>query len=234
MSQLEFAVKRNLPHDAFHEGRFAFAVFTDESDFFPAANGQRCVFENGVAAVRFAHVFHDNGVGSGTRRRREFQPQSGIVFLVNFNSIQFFQLLDAALHLHGFRGFVAETFDKILRISDLLLLVFVSPELLFAAFFPQFHVFGIIDAVIVNFSQGNFDRSQANPVNKSPVVGNDNHGVGLRSEEIFEPLNGLNIQVIGRLVEQQNVRFQQKQLGQFDAHSPSAAKFSGRTVEIAP
>ena len=52
---LEFAVKRYLVHDAFHERGLAFAVFPHERHFFTAAYGEVHIREYPVFAVAFAH-----------------------------------------------------------------------------------------------------------------------------------------------------------------------------------
>ncbi len=51
------------------------------------------------------------------------------------------KLLDAALHLHAFGGFVAETLDEILGVLNLFLLILVGAHLLFEALGAQSHIF---------------------------------------------------------------------------------------------
>ena len=47
---------------------------------------------------------------------------------------------------------------------------------------------------------------------------------------MLQPVAGFQIQVIGRLVEQQQVRLFEQQLGERDAHLPAAGKFLGALV----
>ena len=49
----------------------------------------------------------------------------------------------------------------------------------------------------------------------------------------LEPLYGLYVEVVGRLVEEYEIGMAQQNLGQFHTHLPSAAEFGYRTVEIA-
>ena len=57
-------------------------------------------------------------------------------------------------------------------------------------------------------------------------------GIGLGGQKIFKPLYTLDVQMVGRLIEQQHVGSPQQQLGQLYTHTPSSAELTGRTVEI--
>ncbi len=51
----------------------------------------------------------------------------------------------------------------------------------------------------------------------------DKHdGVGLGGEKLLEPLYGLDVKVVGRLVEEQHVGAAQQEFGKLDAHAPSS------------
>ena len=62
-------------------------------------------------------------------------------------------------------------------------------------------------------------------VEKVPVVGNDDNGIGKADEILFEPGDGLEIQVIGRLIEQQNVRVSEKRLCEQHPHLVAPLQF---------
>ena len=64
-------------------------------------------------------------------------------------------------------------------------------------------------------------------VEKIAVVRNQHEGVGIVAEILFQPVARFEIEMVGRLVEQQQVRLLQQQLGQRDAHLPAAGKFFG-------
>ena len=51
-------------------------------------------------------------------------------------------------------------------------------------------------------------------------------------QPIFQPLYGFDVQVVGRLIEQEQVGLAQQDLCQFDTHSPSAGELVARAVEI--
>ena len=70
-------------------------------------------------------------------------------------------------------------------------------------------------------------------VDECAVVRDYHYGTVVLNQEIFEPLNRFNVEVVGRLVEQQYVRFLQQHLCQLDAHSPAPREVGSGAVEIA-
>ena len=61
-------------------------------------------------------------------------------------------------------------------------------------------------------------------VQESAVVAHEQQGAPRGLEVIFQPLDGLYVQVVGRLVEQEYARLAQKDFCQFYAHIPSLGK----------
>ncbi len=59
-------------------------------------------------------------------------------------------------------------------------------------------------------------------------MGNDDHGAGARLEYIFQPADGVDIQVVGWFVEQQHVRIGEQRLGQQHAQLPAGGDFAHR------
>src|SRR5574344_2064931 len=81
------------------------------------------------------------------RCRRKFKMQTARIFHIYFEAYQFFQLLNAALHLHCFSWFVTKSFNKIFSFSNHFLLIFVGADLLLAALLTQFQIVAIINFV---------------------------------------------------------------------------------------
>ena len=69
-------------------------------------------------------------------------------------------------------------------------------------------------------------------VDKRAVVADHHHRLSVLDQEILQPLDRLDIQVVGRLVEQQHVGLLQQQLGQLDTHPPATAEFAGLACEV--
>ena len=63
-------------------------------------------------------------------------------------------------------------------------------------------------------------------------MADQNHCVAALGQELLEPLDTLNVQVVGRLVKQQHVWMAQKQFGKFHAHTPAAAELTGGAVKV--
>ncbi|MCY1294643.1 hypothetical protein D9M69_417370 [compost metagenome] len=64
-------------------------------------------------------------------------------------------------------------------------------------------------------------------------MGNDDHGAVTRREDVFQPADGVDIQVVGRLVQQQHVRVREQRLGQQYAQFPAGGDFAHRAEMLA-
>ena len=53
-----------------------------------------------------------------------------------------------------------------------------------------------------------------------------------RSNEALQPTDGLDVQMVRRLVEEQDVWTLQEDLRQLDTHSPAAREFCRGTIEV--
>ncbi|MNF74268.1 hypothetical protein D3C84_562960 [compost metagenome] len=68
----------------------------------------------------------------------------------------------------------------------------------------------------------------AHAVEEVAVVGNDDHGAVTRREDVFQPADGVDVQVVGRLVQQQHVGIGEQRLGQQHAQLPARRHFAHR------
>ncbi len=59
----------------------------------------------------------------------------------------------------------------------------------------------VVYFIVVNATHRYFNGSRSNVVDKRPVVRNYDHCFGAIDQKIFEPLDGLDIHVIGRLIQ---------------------------------
>ena len=123
----------DLTHDALDQGRLAFAIFADKGYFFSSPDGEVDVVKDHVVAVGFGYVFANDGEVAAAGAGRELEAKGGGVDFIDFDGNDFLQLLDAALHLYGFGGFIAEAFDEALDVGNFFLLVFVGANLAFAS-----------------------------------------------------------------------------------------------------
>ena len=232
MSYHQFSFVRNLTHDTLYQGRFTFTVLSYKGNLLAPIDGQGHIMKDDMIAVRFLYPFADNRIIARTYGWRKFQPQSRVVFFINLNRNDLLQLLDTALYLYSLCRLVTETFDKIFCILYFFLLILISAQLLFATFLAEYDELVVRHFIIINSSARNLNGPIGYIINKRTVVTYQYHSPRTHFQKILQPLNTFYIQMVGRLVQQQDVRTAQQQLCQFDTHTPAPTELAGRTVKI--
>ena len=154
------------------------------------------------------------------------------ILLVHLDAVDLLQLLDARLHLIRLGGFVAELLDELFGLLDHPLLVLVGRQLLSAPFGPQHDVFRVGDLVVVDLAQRELHGAVGHVVQKGPVVRDHQHGAVIVLQVLLEPLDRLDVEVVGGLVEQEDRRPPEQQLRQLDTHAPAARKLARGAVEV--
>ena len=81
-------------------------------------------------------------------------------------------------------------------------------------------------AVIAQVAAGDaplgLDDLIADPIEEGPVMADDHQGTGLADQVVLEPLDRLDVQVVRRFVQQQQVRLLEEHLAQGNPHLPAA------------
>jgi len=107
-----------------------------------------------------------------------------------------------------------QLFRRLRQLFDLGLLLFVLPHaFLVTAFFFQ-GIEAVISAVELRPAVGNLDDPAHDAVQKIPVMGNHHHGAPEGVDIVLQPLGGVEIQMVRRLVQQQDIRVLQNQAAQ--------------------
>ncbi len=151
----------------------------------------------------------------------------------NLDALDALQLLDAALHLLGLGGLVAEAGDEGFELADPVLLVFVGGLKLRAALGLLLFVAGEAAGVEVQPLVPQLGDFAHGDVEEVAVVGDQDEGVGVGGEIAFEPVAGFQVEMIGGLVEKEDVGLGEEQLGEGDAHLPAAGELLGAALPIA-
>ena len=86
--------------------------------------------------------------------------------------------------------------------------------------------------IVKNLTAGNLDRTGSYIIKESTVVADQHHRLGTLRQELLQPLDTLDIKMVGRLIEEEHIRLLEQDFCQLDTHTPSAGELSGRTVEI--
>ena len=93
---------------------------------------------------------------------------------------------------------------------------------------------GGIPAVIVDQPlDSEFADTRDHAVEEGPVVRHQDHGSRIGAQIVLQPHDGLEVEVVGRLVKKQHGRAQEQQLRQRDPHLPSAAELVGQPASVA-
>ena len=201
MPYLQTARKWNFIHDTLHERRLPLTVFPDKSHLFPTLNSECDMIKDRVIAVSLTHFVANDRIVTRTQTGRELQPQGTVIHLIDLYRNNLSQLLDAALHLHGLGGLVAKLLYKVLHIGNFFLLILVGTKLLFAPFFTKHHILVIFHSIVFHPPAGDFQRAIGHIVNEGTVVTHQHHSLGTLNEKLLQPLNALDVKVVGRLIQ---------------------------------
>ena len=232
MANLQISLKGYLVHDTLHERRLTFTVFAHESHLLTTLNGQVDVVEDEVV-VSLPHLIANHRIVTRTQTGRELQVHGRVVHLVNLNGHYLFQLLHLLLHLHGLGSLITETFNKLLHVGNLLLLVLVGSQLLFTTLLAQNNILVVLHLVVDDPSARNLQRTVCHIIDKRTVVTHQHHGTARLRQKLFQPLDGLNVQMVRRLVQQQHIRTLQQYLGQLNTHAPATTELTRGTLQVA-
>jgi len=233
VAYLEGAVEGDFAHDTLDECRLALAVLAHKGHLLAALDGERHAREDVVVTVGLGYLVADDGIVAAAQTWGELEVHGRIVDLVNLDGNYLLQLLEAALHLHGFGGLVAETLYKVLDVGYLFLLVLVGAQLLLTALGAQYDILVVLDLVVFDVAAGYLDGAVGDIVDEGAVVAHQHHGFGRLGEKLLKPLYALDVEVVGRLVEQEHVGLLQENLGELDAHAPATGELARGAVEVA-
>ena len=155
MSYLQHSSMGNLLHDTLHERRFAFTILTDKRHFFSTLNGKIHLIKDNMLTIVLFHFITNHWIVTTPGAWWKFKMKARSVNFINLNGNYFFQLFDAALHLHSFGRLITESFDEILQIRNFFLLIFISTELALSAFSTELHIFIIRHTIVHHLATRN-------------------------------------------------------------------------------
>jgi hypothetical protein len=148
-----------------------------------------------------------------------------MIFSSSGNSIR--SILSSSLirHLPGLGSLIAEAVDERLQMMNALLLVPLIGLQLSPALRLLFQVTVVIARIEISAAIPDLQDSLDRDVQEITVVRDEHKREGIAVQVLLQPIAGFKVQMVGRLVEQQDIRLGQKELGQSDAHLPSAREF---------
>ena len=207
-----------LAHEDLEEGCLSQLVFAHKGDLVRAAHGE-------IHIVQELHTVHGDGhILDGEHilaqlplrhKAHEGIPPGGGG---HFFYAQLVQELPAGGGLLGLGLVGGEALNEQLQFLDffLVLLVLVPDHSLdhLAGFIPEVVVAHVhLDLAVVDIHGVGADGIQ-----EVPVVGDGDDHAGEVQQEILQPVDGLDIQVVGGLVQHDNIRVSEKRLGKEHLH----------------
>ena len=142
------------------------------------------------------------------------------------------ELLDPALDLLGLGGLVAEAVDEDLGLLDLLALPAVR---LAQALHPRGVLGDVVRVVAVVVGEGlepDLGDALDGGVEEVAVVRDEHDRARVVGEVLLEPVARRQVEVVRRLVHQQQVGPREQQLGEGDAHLPAARELLGPSLLV--
>ena len=157
-----------------HQRRFAGAVGSDQRDPVAALDVQAEIVEHGEVAVRLAGVLQLEDGAAALRARREVEVNGGALGR-HVDRHHLFEHLDAALHLRGLGGLVAEPIDEHLDARHLFVLLAFGLAQRFDALVVLDQVAAVIGVVVGQRAQRQIGNAGDHGVEEEAVVRDENH-----------------------------------------------------------
>ena len=141
-------------------------------------------------------------------------------------------LADALLGLGGLGWFVAELVDEDLHVGDVAFLGGALGAHLLQVVLALLEIAAVVAGVGGNAAVLERGHVVDAGVHKGAVVADDEDGAVVVGDKAAQPLDTLEVQVVGGLVQQQQVGMAQEELCQCDAHLPAAGELGARALKI--
>ena len=200
--------------DGLEQRGLADAVRTDDADDPVARQAERQVVDQHAVAETLAQVRHLDHDTAQARARRDLDllevELARALGLVGHLLVALQTRL--GLRLPGL-GVGPHPGELVLQ-APLQLLVLLALDRQALGLLLQ--VRGVVALVGVRPATVQFEDPLRHVVQEVPVVGDREDGAGVAGEELLQPLHALGVEVVGRLVQQQQVGLAQQQLAQRD------------------
>ena len=206
--------RRLLADEHLEERGLAGAIGSDERDTVPAIQRQIGVLVKGLTAESLGKILElDDHIA---RARRVGELEIDVLVTLGQDHKLALDLLDAAHALLGLGGLgrlVTELIDEHLHMGDLALLGGALGAHLLEVVFALLKIGAVIAGVGGDATVLEGRHVIHTGVHKGAVVGDYQHGAVVGGDEAAQPLDTFEVEVVGGLVEQQDVGMTEEQLG---------------------
>ena len=166
-------------------------------------------------------------------RLGKFEINLPLVIHRRFHLLHPVNLLQLGLGLCRLGVLGAETIHELHQPPDFAFLILERGEELFFVGFALFEVVVVVAAVTDELALADFHDAANEPVEKFAVVRDDDNRAGIILQIILKPEQRLEVEMIRRFVEHQQVRLLHEQPREVRAHHPAAAHFARGPLEVA-
>ena len=140
--------------------------------------------------------------------------------------------LEAALGLAGLGGLGAEALDEGLHVLDLALLAREQRGLLGQLRTALGLEVRVVAAVGNGLAVFEIDDAVDDAVEELAVMRDEDQRARIVAQPVFQPQDGIEVQVVGGLVQQQQVRAAHQCLGHIEAHAPATRELAHRACFV--
>ncbi|CCK06173.1 hypothetical protein BN128_4502 [Cronobacter sakazakii 696] len=219
-------------HQRFQHGGFTHAVGAEDSQLLAHFQQQADVFKQRAVIEAFGHGLHFQRVAEQFLVLLEADKRvltAGGFHLFQFD---FVNLAGAGGRLTGFRGVGAKAAHKRLQVRNLGFFLGVVRQQTLARLGRRGHVFVVVARINAQLAVIEIRHVGADHVQEVTVVRNDNHGAVAIVQRLLQPANGVDVQVVRRFVEQQDIRVREQRLRQQHTQLPARSDFAHRAVVL--
>ena len=215
--------RREFAGNRAQQGRFAGAVRTEQADAFAGEQRPVDVRENPPLAVTERDVLEPHELAGldlgGAKLERE-----RTVDVRGRDQLHALERLDPALRLLGLGGLGAKAIDVAAQMGDLFLLLRMR-RLLQGERLRVFALEGrVVTRVGVELVAVDMNDPRHHGIEEVAIVGDQQQRARVTLQPIFEPQYGVEVEVVGRLVEEQQVGARHQRLREIEPHAPAAGE----------
>ena len=141
-------------------------------------------------------------------------------------------MLDAGLDLGCLGRRIAEGVDEPLHLVAEAILIALGGEKILVALDTFLHV--VVEAAVVagdGFSI-DLDRHVGQRPQEIAIMGDQEERAFKFAQEALHPLDGGKVEIVGRLIEHEQIWFRDEGADEFGTHLPATTEFAERTVEV--
>ena len=225
-------VRLQFADQGFQHGGFTHAVGTEDGNLLAHFQQQVEVFKQRAFIEAFGKGFHFQRVTEQLLVLLEADERVLTAGGFNLFQLDFVDLTRTRGRLTRLRGVSAEAANEGLQVRNLRFLLGVVRQQTLARLGGGGHVLVIVARIDAQLAVVQIRHVRTDHVQEVTVVRDDDHGAVAIVQRLLQPADGVDVQVVRRFVEQQDVRVREQRLCQQHAQLPAGRHFAHRAVML--